>query len=345
LEPSLDRWSCKRIEQLAGEHRQGCGDCDLRSVVLHRVQRDGDIAMCEPAIRQLTTSDGMTLHFRHWKAAKKCRGLVIALHGIQSHSGWYTWSSEQLANAGFDVYFADRRGSGLNGVQRGHADHGMRLLNDVRQLIRLVRREHSSSSLPVTLAAVSWGGKIAAAFAATWPDEIDQLALLYPGLVPKLQPTRIQNRKLNLARRTDVRFQGVDIPLTDPKLFTSVPEHHKFIAEDPLALHRVTSGFLNAGRDLDQIIRNNCQTIVHPTLLMLAGQDQIIDNVGTGQLVATFHSRRLTTIRYPDAQHTLEFEADREQFVNDLIDWLKPTRRYTNGEGSSRSSRQRSKTS
>lgn len=278
--------------------------------------------MPEPTIRQLTTSDGQALHFRHWKAAKTCRGLVVALHGIQSHSGWYTWSSEQLARAGFDVYFADRRGSGLNGVQRGHADHGMRLLNDVRQLIRLARREHAESSLPLTLSAVSWGGKIAAALAATWPEEIDRLALLYPGLVPLLQPTRMQTRKLKLGRRTDVRFKGVDIPLTDPKLFTSAPEHQRFIAEDPLALHRVTSGFLNAGRDLDQIIQDGCQKIVQPTLVMLAGQDQIIDNVGTGQLVATFASCRLTTIRYPDAQHTLEFEADRGEFVSDLIEWI-----------------------
>jgi len=278
--------------------------------------------MPEPTIRQLNTSDGQSLHFRHWKAAKKCQGLVVALHGIQSHSGWYSWSSEQLANAGFDVYFADRRGSGLNGVLRGHADHGMRLLNDVRQLVRLARREHGEPSLPVTLSAVSWGGKIAAAFAATWPNEIDRLALLYPGLVPLLQPTRIQTRKLNMGRRTDVRFKGVDIPLTDPKLFTDVPEHQRMIAEDPLALHRVTSGFLNAGRDLDRIIDKGCQQIVQPTLLMLAGKDQIIDNIATGQLVARFASQRQTTIRYPDAQHTLEFEPDRERFVTDLIDWL-----------------------
>jgi alpha-beta hydrolase superfamily lysophospholipase len=248
--------------------------------------------------------------------------VIIALHGIQSHSGWYTWSSRQLAAAGYDVYFADRRGSGLNGFQRGHADHGLRLINDARQLIRIARREHADASLPVTLMSVSWGGKIAAALAATWPHEIDQLALLYPGLVPLLQPTRSQTRRLNLGRRFDVRFKGVDLPLTDPQLFTAVPEHQQFIAEDPFALHRVTSGFLNAGRDLDHIIEEQSQQIVHPTLLMLAGQDQIIDNAATSQLVARFASKRQTTIRYPEAQHTLEFEPDREQFVGDLIGWL-----------------------
>ncbi len=279
--------------------------------------------MSDPAIRQITTSDSHHLHFRHWKAEGTCRGLIVALHGIQSHSGWYTWSSERLAAAGFDVYFADRRGSGLNGRQRGHADHSLRLLNDVRQLIRLARRDHSDSSLPLTLLSVSWGGKIAAALAARQPLEIDRLALLYPGLIPLLQPTRSQTRRLNLARRLDLRFKGVDIPLTDPALFTSVAEYQQFIDEDPLALHRVTSGFLNSGRDLDQIIQENCDQIVQPLLLMQAGHDQIIDNIATGQLVARFASRRQTVIRYEDAQHTLEFEPDREQFVTDLIDWLR----------------------
>lgn len=85
------------------------------------------------------------------------RGIIVALHGIQSHSGWYTWSSEKLAAAGYDVYFADRRGSGLNGLQRGHADHGQRLLSDVRQLIQLAQHEHTDTSLPLTLMSVSWG--------------------------------------------------------------------------------------------------------------------------------------------------------------------------------------------
>ncbi|MCH2203870.1 MAG: lysophospholipase [Fuerstiella sp.] len=278
--------------------------------------------MPAPTIRQLTASDGQRMHFRHWIAAKECRGVIVAVHGIQSHSGWFTWSSEQLAAAGYDVYFADRRGSGLNGLHRGHADHGQRLINDVLQLIRLCRREHNGPVLPMTLMAASWGGKIAAALAADRPQEIDHLVLLYPGLIPLLQPTRSQKLRLKLARRFDVRFRGVDIPLTDPKLFTAAPHHQEFIAEDPLALHRVTSGFLNSGYDLDRITLEHCDRIVHPTLLMLAGHDQIINNDATSQLVARFGSKHQTTIRYPAAQHTLEFEPNRQQFVSDLIDWL-----------------------
>lgn len=271
-------------------------------------------------IRSFVTSDGVKLRVRHHAAPEKTRGVVVCLHGIQSHSGWYHYSSQKLAAAGFDVYFADRRGSGLNGRQRGHADHGQRLLNDVRQLVRLVARQHPEES--VTLLGVSWGGKIAAAFAATYPELINHLALLYPGLSPKIGPTAWQRMQLRFARSHDIRHKNVVLPLNDPSLFTDVPEHQHFIDDDPLALHSATSGFLNAGRDLDDILRARADEIIHPTLLMLAGKDQIINNQQTKKRVAAFRSNRVTTIEYPDAAHTLEFDSNREVFVRDLITWL-----------------------
>jgi alpha-beta hydrolase superfamily lysophospholipase len=247
----------------------------------------------------------------------------VALHGIQSHSGWYKWSSAQMANAGFNVYFADRRGSGLNGFRRGHADHGTRLLNDVRQLTRLARHENASTAdLPLTLLGLSWGGRIAAAFAATYPRLIDRLVLLYPGITPRIRPTRWQNFQLQMARRHDVREKSIPIPLDDPSLFTSSKDWQNFILNDPLTLHRVTTGFLNSGRDLDHIIQTNSHHITHPALVMLAGNDQIIDNDATRQCVAAFQSPHVTTITYPNACHTLEFEPDRQRFADDLVKWL-----------------------
>ena len=277
--------------------------------------------MTSSTVRSYITSDGVQLHFRHWPATGEARGVVVALHGIQSHSGWYEYSSQQMAEAGFEVYFADRRGAGLNGFRRGHADHGSRLLNDVRQLVRLARREHPG--VPLSLLGLSWGGKIAAAVASTSPESVDCLVLLYPGLAPQIRPTWWQTLQLKFARHHDVRHKSVTIPLEDPGLLTSDPENQDFINNDSLTLRRVTSGFLNAGRDLDQIVRKHAGRIHHPTLLMLAGRDQIIDNSKTKQMARSFSTRNLTTVCYPDAQHTLEFESVRDEFVSDLVSWLR----------------------
>ncbi len=280
--------------------------------------------MSEPSVREFTASDGCRIRFRHWQGIEP-RGIVIVLHGIQSHSGWYKYSSRRMAEAGYDVWFMDRRGSGRNGFQRGHAIHAMRLINDVRALTQLARHEHrqqSGSALPVTLMGISWGGKLAAAAAALFPAEFDQLALLYPGLLPRIRPTWWQTFKLNFARDFDIIRRHIPIPLRDPALFTRSPEWQQFIADDPLALHTVTSSFLNSGRELDRIVRTRRKHIIHPTLLMLAGKDQIIDNARTWSLVSRFPSMRLTRLTYADASHTLEFEPDRESIFSDLIHWL-----------------------
>lgn len=279
------------------------------------------------SVRSVVASDGYRLHFRYWPA-RVPRGLVIATHGIQSHSDWYRHSSAALAQAGFEVYFADRRGSGLNSECRGHADHGERLINDLRQLIGLARREHAPSAesgcrpLPLTLMGISWGGKIAAATAAVLPAEVNQLVLLYPGLKPRIRPSSWQLLQLKTARLFDIRHKPVAIPLEDPALFTSSIEWQQYIRDDQLALHTVTSGLLNAGRDLDEFIADHSSEIIQPTLLLLAGHDSIIDNRATRAAVTEFGSTHQTTIVYPEARHTLEFETVRDQSVADLLHWM-----------------------
>lgn len=280
--------------------------------------------MIEPVLRQLIASDGYKLHYRQWTASNP-KGIIIALHGIQSHSGWYGYSSSRLAEAGYTVCFADRRGSGLNGRDRGHAAHGERLINDVRSLTQLIRHEHQASGhpiIPVTLLGLSWGAKIAAATLAMFPDEFDHLVLLYPGLESRIRPNLWQRFRLRLARQFEIVRRDIPIPLGDPTLFTSSPEWQNFISEDPLALHTVTSSLLNAGRDLDGVLRGDPQKIAHPVLLMLAGNDDVIDNGKARSRVSTFGSPFVTIRTYPDARHTLEFESVREDFVNHLIEWL-----------------------
>lgn len=282
--------------------------------------------MSDGLVRSIVASDGYQLHFRY-RPVPQPRGAVVVLHGIQSHAAWYDYSSAALAQAGYAVYFADRRGSGLNAQDRGHADHGERLLNDVRQLLQVVRREQPATGaharpLPLTLVGISWGGKTAAAVAAAVPDAVQRLVLLYPGLAPRLRPTRWQQLRLWLAREMDVRRRLVPIPLNDPALFTSSSAWQDFIRQDPLALHAVTTGFLNAGRDLDQLIARCAPQITQPVLLMLAGRDQIIENAATARLVTAFGTSHLTIIKYPEARHTLEFEPDRDVYVRDLLRWL-----------------------
>jgi alpha-beta hydrolase superfamily lysophospholipase len=276
-----------------------------------------------PQIRTYTASDGYRLHYRHWEPAGEHRTTVVALHGIQSHSGWFTYSSGQLAEAGFEVCFLDRRGSGMNEPARGHASHFEQLVDDVTEFLAEVRgRGCRSNAAPLILLGVSWGGKLATVTAARRSELIDGLALLYPGLQARVRTRWDQNLRLSLAEWLRIRDKRVLVPLDDAALFTGERRWQEMIRTDPLALHDVTVSFLLANRELDRQLPTCPAVICLPVLVMLAGRDEIIDSVATARYVRQFATPNLSLIEYPNARHTLEFEPDRDKFIDDLIGWL-----------------------
>ena len=149
--------------------------------------------------------------------------------------------------------------------------------------------EPSSPGLPIALAGISWGGKLAVIVAARHPELVDALALICPGLHPRVGVSRQERLRIAWAFLTN-RRKTFPIPLSDPALFTANPEGQAFIAADPLGLREGTAGLLAASFIIDRLVGRSPGRIRQPALLMLAGQDRIVDN---GRTLAYF--RRLAT--------------------------------------------------
>jgi alpha-beta hydrolase superfamily lysophospholipase len=274
----------------------------------------------QPEILTYTASDGYACHYRRYAAADpRPRGRVVCLHGIQSHGGWYTRSCGELARAGYEVFFLDRRGSGLNDRARGDAPSFRRLLDDVAEFLRPLRAP--GDGLPMVLLAISWGGKLAAGLPRRHPGLIDGLALLCPGFCPQVGPPLGQRLAIFWARlRNPTRLYP--IPLNDPALFTASETWRRFLRDDPLALHHATARLLVESARLDGYLRWARRSVRVPVLLQLAGQDRIIDNARTRAFVERFPTSETTILEYPRAHHTLEFEPPDHPFLADLITWL-----------------------
>src|SRR5438876_3835193 len=63
---------------------------------------------------QFIASDHYICHYRCYDPTGPAKADLVFLHGIQSHGGWYEYSCGKLRDAGYTVWFLDRRGSGLN---------------------------------------------------------------------------------------------------------------------------------------------------------------------------------------------------------------------------------------
>ncbi len=271
-------------------------------------------------IRAFDASDGYPLLVRIWPAVNEpARAHVVVLHGVQSHGGWYHGLGRTLASAGYCVSFPDRRGSGANTLDRGHTPSARRLVQDLVDWIDAVRSERPA--FPVAVAGISWGGKVVVSAAAQRPDLIDAIALICPGLHPRVGISRRERLSIAWAFLTNHR-KMFPIPLSDPSLFTDSPEGQAIIAADPLSLRQGTAGLLAASFFIDRMVRRAPAKVRQPALLMLAGQDRIVDNRKTLDYFQTLASKDRQIIEYPEGHHTLEFDLDPSRYALDLAAWL-----------------------
>jgi alpha-beta hydrolase superfamily lysophospholipase len=300
-------------------------------------------------VATFTASDGYRCRYRRYLAASDSgvpRAHVVCIHGIQSHAGWYEYSCARLSQAGYLVSFLDRRGAGLNEQDRGDAPSYRRLVDDIAEFLNtheegngtndkaaatlplsgsptlpLSQSGHSLLRLPVFLLAISWGGKLAVALQDRHPGLVDGLVLLCPGFFPHVGPTLGERLRIAWSRLV-APGRLFPVPLQDADLFTATPRWQRFIRNDPLSLRLATARFFAASVFLDRALRSAPPRVHVPVLLLLAGRDRVIDNSLTRRYVELFATADKEILEYPEAAHTLEFEADPNPFVEDVRGWL-----------------------
>src|SRR5262249_8349152 len=157
-----------------------------------------------------------------------------------------------------------------NRADRGHARTAGRLVRDLVEWVRALRAENPG--VPAAVAGISWGGKLAVIAAARHPELGEALALICPGLQPRVGRSGKERLKIAWSFLTTPR-RTFPIPLSDPALFTASPEGQAFIAADPCSLREGTAGLMAASFVIDRMVGRAAARIRQPTLLMLAGQD------------------------------------------------------------------------
>lgn len=282
-----------------------------------------------PRIEFYTARDGRRLAARVWRTEELPRARVVFLHGITSHGGWYGQMASHLATAGFDVHFLDRRGSGLNAEQPGDVEDWRTWIDDVAVYLECGLTTDATRSqprrLPTVLCGISWGGKLAPAVARRHAALVDALALICPGIYSPFLPRLIKRGILVVPAPDRLKRRRIRIPLRRPELFTDSPRWLEFIAQDPLALRKVTWRFAQADRQLTRFARQSAPFLNLPVLMMLAGRDRIVLNDRTRRFFEQVAGQHKTLVEYGGAAHTLEFERDPSTYFADLTHWLTRT--------------------
>lgn len=116
---------------------------------------------------------GLKIFTRSWQPEKAPRGVVVIVHGFNSHSGQYLWAAEQFAASGLAVYALDLRGRGRSEGERYYVEKMEDYTDDVETLVTTAKAENPG--LPVFLLGHSAGGVISCNYALDHQSEIDGL--------------------------------------------------------------------------------------------------------------------------------------------------------------------------
>ncbi len=258
-------------------------------------------------IMEATAGDGYPLKYRSWQTGES-DALVVTLHGLLTHSGWFSGLGDALLERRVHVIGHDRRGSGLNVRDRGDVDAAQRLLDDLGAVVEGQRSRYR------TVVYLGWclGATVALHYLLQHPEMGEGLILMSPDVFERHRTRSVQRLFAGpeWAHRVLPRLT-VPIP-TD--IYTDTTHRETFVRRDTLRLRDFTPRFMGATVALQEGLEARLRAFHKPSLLVLAGRDQIIDNARTRELYARIGTECREVLTF-DCNHGIMFEA-----LDDLVE-------------------------
>lgn len=282
----------------------------------------------DPVCDMATTQDDVELRYARWRTQQpNCRGTVILLQGRGEYIEKYFETISDLVSSGFDVCTFDWRGQGgsqrlLNDSNRGYVDSFDQYVTDLDAVLDQVVLPDCRP--PYTILAHSTGCLIALLAAPALGNRVQRMVLSSPlvhfGKMPISQNalkfmagmlTVIGLGKLYMAGGRDLnakrQFTG-NVLTSDTRRFERNTEFAKRHGDRVIGGATATWLFA-ACRAMDQLADPDFIGSIHiPSLLVVAGNDEVVSNTAIDELGYAMRSGR--TILIPGARHEIMQERD-----------------------------------
>ena len=260
--------------------------------------------------------NGLGIFVRSWRPDTQARAVVAICHGVNSHSGYYSWTAERLVERGFAVYALDLPGRGKSDGERFYVESIDEYIQAVDALVDLAKSRETA--LPLYLLGHSAGGvtscvytlehqaKLAGlvcesfAFKVAAPDFALQVVKGLSHIAPHIHILRLKNED-----------------------FSRDPEIVKFMNEDPLIADEVqpTATVAALARADDRLDRE-FGLITLPVLILHGTADKATNPTGSEQFYAEAGSQDKTLKLYEGHAHDLLNDFDRDKVMADIVEWL-----------------------
>ena len=260
----------------------------------------------------MVTKDNVIIHFQADVIDKHLANVVI-VHGIAEHLHRYDHLAKQLNQAGFNVFRYDLRGHGRTSGKRGYVKSLDVLLNDLHEIIRLVREKHSKR---IFLLGHSLGGGIANIYASIFGD-IDG----YISSGAATQPVK-QLSIFKIIPYQMLKGVNIDNNLAKNSLST-ISEVEKDYIEDPFVLKKYKLGYLGEVMIKgSKRLNKNINNIKMPVLFMHGKNDPIVSVEFSKNMYNNVLSNDKELVIYEQSLHEIYNDVEREKVIDKTIEWL-----------------------
>ena len=271
--------------------------------------------MTRPRELLLSAADGTPLHVADWPLGSAAGEGIVLMHGLGEHCGRYAHVARFFNDCGYSVRTYDHRGHGRSGGARGDVPDADALLRDAHIAIDDFAQNLAT---PPLLLGHSMGGLFAAYYATRAISPLGGLILSSPALGIRLSGA--QKLLLQILRAL---APGLGIPNgLDSKYLSHRQEVVDAYDSDPLVHPKISARLLRAMLTAIENSQAQASTLGIKTLLVVAGDDHLVDASGSD----AFHTKLApgvgTMHRYPGYYHELFNETEAGRVFDDVRAWL-----------------------
>ena len=271
--------------------------------------------MTRPRELLLSAADGTPLHVADWPLGSAAGEGIVLMHGLGEHCGRYAHVARFFNDCGYSVRTYDHRGHGRSGGARGDVPDADALLRDAHIAIDDFAQNLAT---PPLLLGHSMGGLFAAYYATRAISPLGGLILSSPALGISLSGA--QKLLLQILRAL---APGLGIPNgLDSKYLSHRQEVVDAYDSDPLVHPKISARLLRAMLTAIENSQAQASTLGIKTLLVVAGDDHLVDASGSD----AFHTKLApgvgTMHRYPGYYHELFNETEAGRVFDDVRAWL-----------------------